>query len=215
MTPQFIPHLTQQVVHDKFGLVEGLMTTVHATTATQLTVDGPSRGGKDQQENHLVGVSELQLGAKKTQRGPERHLDAARQKSPRDNFCRSIAAQLPSPRGKEEKMSSIVGERQSGRHFKRQFGRGQLRVKNCRETVGSQFLPRGIKMSRRALWEGKKKEPKPKLFGPDIFGWGGGLPRKGVGAKKFGMSFEAQGNQTFWRDIPGVLAGCPRSAQNV
>merc|ERR1712190_77155 len=34
-------------VHDKFGLVEGLMTTVHATTATQLTVDGPSRGGKD------------------------------------------------------------------------------------------------------------------------------------------------------------------------
>ena len=29
----------------------------------------------------------------------ERHLDAARQKLPRDNFCRSIAAQLPSPRG--------------------------------------------------------------------------------------------------------------------
>ena len=31
--------------------------------------------------------------------GLERHLDAARQKLPRDNFCRSIAAQLPSPRG--------------------------------------------------------------------------------------------------------------------
>merc|ERR1712063_212179 len=30
-----------------FGIVEGLMTTVHAMTATQLTVDGPSRGGKD------------------------------------------------------------------------------------------------------------------------------------------------------------------------
>ena len=59
--------------------------------------------------------------------GPERHLDAARQKLPRDNFCRSTAAQLPSPRGailKEEKMSSTVGERQFGRHFKRQFGRG-------------------------------------------------------------------------------------------
>ena len=57
--------------------------------------------------------------------GPERHLDAARQKLPRDNFCRSIAAQLPSPMGailKEEKMSSIVGERQFGRHIKRQFG---------------------------------------------------------------------------------------------
>merc|ERR1712137_640028 len=36
-----------KVVNDNFGLVEGLMTTVHAMTATQLTVDGPSRGGKD------------------------------------------------------------------------------------------------------------------------------------------------------------------------
>merc|ERR1719206_1181153 len=36
-----------KVVHQNFGIVEGLMTTVHAMTATQLTVDGPSRGGKD------------------------------------------------------------------------------------------------------------------------------------------------------------------------
>merc|ERR1711953_487148 len=34
-------------VNDTFGIVEGLMTTVHAMTATQLVVDGPSRGGKD------------------------------------------------------------------------------------------------------------------------------------------------------------------------
>jgi len=39
-----------KVLDDNFGIVEGLMTTVHATTATQMTVDGPSkkdyRGGR-------------------------------------------------------------------------------------------------------------------------------------------------------------------------
>ena len=38
-------------------------------------------------------------------------------------------------------------------------------------------------------------------------GWG--LPREGVGAKKFGMSLKTQGNQTFGRDISGFLLGCP------
>ena len=32
-----------KVLNDKFGIVEGLMTTVHAATATQFTVDGPSK----------------------------------------------------------------------------------------------------------------------------------------------------------------------------
>jgi len=36
-----------KVIHDNWGIQEGLMTTVHALTATQLTVDGPSKGGKD------------------------------------------------------------------------------------------------------------------------------------------------------------------------
>jgi glyceraldehyde 3-phosphate dehydrogenase len=36
-----------RVIHEAFGIEEGLMTTVHAMTASQLTVDGPSKGGKD------------------------------------------------------------------------------------------------------------------------------------------------------------------------
>ena len=35
------------VIHKKYGVTEALMTTVHSTTSTQLTVDGTSRGGKD------------------------------------------------------------------------------------------------------------------------------------------------------------------------
>jgi glyceraldehyde 3-phosphate dehydrogenase len=44
-----------KVLHDNFGIVDGLMTTVHATTATQKTVDGPSakdwRGGRGASQN--------------------------------------------------------------------------------------------------------------------------------------------------------------------
>ncbi|KAI9123334.1 hypothetical protein K1719_006223 [Acacia pycnantha] len=43
------------VVHEELGILEGLMTTVHATTSTQKTVDGPSmkdwRGGQGAGQN--------------------------------------------------------------------------------------------------------------------------------------------------------------------
>ncbi|WP_047546230.1 type I glyceraldehyde-3-phosphate dehydrogenase [Psychroserpens sp. Hel_I_66] len=54
-----------KVIEDNFGLEEGLMTTIHATTATQLTVDGPSkkdyRGGR----SALLNIIPASTGAAK------------------------------------------------------------------------------------------------------------------------------------------------------
>jgi glyceraldehyde 3-phosphate dehydrogenase len=50
-----------KVIHDKYTIVEALMTTVHATTATQKTVDGPSgkdwRGGRGVQGNIIPSAT--------------------------------------------------------------------------------------------------------------------------------------------------------------
>lgn len=46
-----------KVIHEKFGIKEGLMTTVHATTATQNCVDGPAKGGKDWRAGRAAAVN--------------------------------------------------------------------------------------------------------------------------------------------------------------
>ena len=68
---------------------------------------------------------------------------------------------------------------------------------------------------KKAHKSGTKKEPKPKLFGPDIFGWGGGLPCEGVGVKKFDMSLETREIKPFLAGYPGILPGYPGSARKV
>lgn len=46
-----------KVIHDNWGIAEGLMTTVHAVTINQLTVDGPSKGGKDWRAGRASGAN--------------------------------------------------------------------------------------------------------------------------------------------------------------
>ncbi len=46
-----------KIVNDNWGLAEGLMTTIHAVTINQLTVDGPSKGGKDWRAGRAAGCN--------------------------------------------------------------------------------------------------------------------------------------------------------------
>merc|ERR1711879_928312 len=46
-----------KVLNDAYGIEEGLMTTVHAVTINQLTVDGPSKGGKDWRAGRSAGCN--------------------------------------------------------------------------------------------------------------------------------------------------------------
>ncbi|MFT4832852.1 MAG: glyceraldehyde 3-phosphate dehydrogenase [Psychroserpens sp.] len=54
-----------KVLHDNFGIEEGLMTTVHATTATQMTVDGPSRKDWRGGRSALLNIIPSSTGAAK------------------------------------------------------------------------------------------------------------------------------------------------------
>ena len=73
-----------KVLNDKFGIVNGLMTTVHSTTATQKTVDGPSmkdwRGGRAAAGNIIPQLHRCRKGSgqgdSRTQWQADGHLDA-------------------------------------------------------------------------------------------------------------------------------------------
>ena len=70
----------------------------------------------------------------------------------------------------------------------------------------------GSRLSKKSSGQlsGKRKEPKPKLFGLDIFSWGGGLPREGVPKTSECPSKPRENkllgglSRDFWRDIPGA-----------
>ena len=65
-----------------------------------------------------------------------------------------------------------------------------------------------------SLYSGTKKEHKPKLLSPDIFRWGRGLPREGVGAKS-SVCPSKPGKSNFLggisRDFAGISQGRPKS----
>jgi glyceraldehyde 3-phosphate dehydrogenase len=54
-----------KVLHDNFGVAEALMTTVHAVTATQMTVDGPSRKDYRGGRSSMINIIPASTGAAK------------------------------------------------------------------------------------------------------------------------------------------------------
>ncbi|OIQ28552.1 MAG: type I glyceraldehyde-3-phosphate dehydrogenase [Bacteroidetes bacterium MedPE-SWsnd-G2] len=64
-----------KVLDDNFGIDEGLMTTVHATTATQMTVDGPSRKDWRGGRSALVNIIPSSTGAAKAVGKVIPHMD--------------------------------------------------------------------------------------------------------------------------------------------
>ena len=97
------------------------------------------------------------------------------------------------------------------------FGDRDRGIKTYRTQRGGGLAPK-VAPRRLGLLTPNWRQVNPpwdQALGPDIFWWVGDLPSEGVGAKQYGMSFETHGNQTFERDIPGSLPGCPGGARKV
>ena len=84
--------------------------------------------------------------------GPERHLDAARQKLPQDNYCRAIALAAGPILKEEEKAFSCGGEAVCEAFLRENFREG-----NCGPIAARQWrvisLPRAFRCLAEALWQ--------------------------------------------------------------
>ena len=77
------------------------------------------------------------------------------------------------------------------------------------------FLQSGQANMSGTFFQARKEKHKPKLSSPDILRWDRGLPREGLGAKKFGMCLGIGEMKLFGRDIPGFCWDIPGGARTV
>ena len=101
--------------------------------------------------------------------------------------------------------------RNPGRRVGRKIGRNFLVIfvlhSLCR-TTRQNFSPNSSQFITPCLVTAPVTEIS-KFHLRELLGLGGGLPSEGVGAKKFCMPLEIQGEPNFWRDIPGIWRDIP------